>query len=56
MHKTLAAMPRGAQGAQDPDFDDLLWLVSTSVTLREMDEAGSNSTFGVTENLAAFLG
>ena len=40
MHKTLAAMPREqAKVRKIPYFDDLLWLVSTSVALREMDEA-----------------
>ena len=40
MHKTLAAMPREqAKVRKIPYFDDLLWLVSTSVALHEMDEA-----------------
>ena len=57
MHKTLAAMPREqAKVRKIPYFDDLLWLVSTSVALHEMDEAALKQHIRQTlENLAAFL-
>jgi len=57
MHKTLAAMPREqAKVRKIPYFDDLLWLVSTSVALREMDEAALKQHIRQTlQNLAAFL-
>ena len=47
MHKTLAALPREqATVRKIPYFDDLLWLVSTLVALREMDEAALKQHIG----------
>ena len=57
MHKTLSLMPREqAKVRKIPYFDDLLWLVSTSIALHEMDEAGLKQHIQQTlENLATFL-